>query len=74
MMPSIERREWCEIISGTLRPRISSHSLKMKIDAIKRKTRTGNLTLDKAIEELYRECSNHYDLYKHDLFHIFKTT
>jgi hypothetical protein len=72
MIPSYERKEWRELILGSFDRVILSHSLKMEVNAIRRKIKTGNLTLEEGIIELFTYSSIHYDLHKKDIFRIFK--
>jgi hypothetical protein len=71
MLPSIRRKEWRELVTGSIDPTINSHSLKIKLSIIKRKVERGLMSPDNAVMELFVECKTHFNLYKHDLHHIF---
>ncbi len=72
MLPSIRRKEWRELVTGTINPKISSHSLRIKLNSIRRKVASGLLSPDNAALELFVECKTHLSLYRNDLHHIFK--
>lgn len=71
MIPSITRKEWRDLVLNPVSPKLLSHSFKFKLQAVKRKIKTGILTQEQGIKELYHECQVHYDLYKSDLHNIF---
>jgi hypothetical protein len=71
MIPSIRRKEWRELVTGSIDPRISSHAFKIKLNTIKRKVVLGTLSPENAVMELFVECKVHFDLYRNDLHHIF---
>jgi hypothetical protein len=72
MIPSIRRKEWRELVTGTIEPRISSHALRIKLNTIKRKVIKGTLSPESGVMELFVECKTHLDLYRNDLHYIFK--
>jgi hypothetical protein len=71
MIPSIRRKEWRDLVTGSIDPRINSHSLKIKLNIIKRKVVMGTMSPESAVMELFVECKTHFNLYKYDLHHIF---
>jgi hypothetical protein len=71
MIPSIRRKEWRELVTGSIEPRIISHSLKIKLNTIRRNVARGTISPDNAVMELFVECKTHFDLYRNDLHHIF---
>jgi hypothetical protein len=71
MIPSIRRKEWRELVTGSINPTINSHSLKIKISLIKKKVERGMMSPDSAVMDLFVECKTHFNLYKHDLHQIF---
>jgi hypothetical protein len=71
MLPSIRRKEWRELVMGSINPRINSHSLKIKLSLIRRKVVMGTISPDNAVMELFVECKTHLSLYKFDLHYIF---
>jgi hypothetical protein len=71
MIPSITHIEWSELVTGIKNVNLSSHSLRIKINILRKKIQNGNMTSELAVEELYNDCKKHYDLYKNDLFMIF---
>jgi hypothetical protein len=71
MMPSIRRKEWRELVTGSIDPRINSHSLRIKLNLIRRKVILGTMSPDNAVMELFVECKSHFNLYKYDLQNIF---
>lgn len=58
---------------GTIKPEISSHLLKMKLNTLKQKIRRKIITPETAARELYEDCATHEDLYMKDLHVIFKS-
>lgn len=72
MIPSIRRKEWRELVTGSIDPRISSHSLKIKLNSIRKNVVQGTMSTDNAVMDLFVECKTHFDLYRNDLHHIFK--
>jgi hypothetical protein len=72
MIPSTERKKWRDLVTGSFNIETMSHSLKIKINTVRKKIRTNQLTVEDATEEIYDYCMNHYDLFKNDLFKIFK--
>ena len=70
-MPSITRKEWRELVLRPDTPKLISYSFRYKLRAIRRKIKSGNISQEQGIKELYNECQNHYKLYKNDLHHIF---
>jgi len=71
MIPSITRKEWRDLVLKPVDPKLLSHSFKFKLQSVKRKIKSGIITQEQGIKELYRECQVHYDLYKSDLHQIF---
>lgn len=71
MIPSIKRKEWHELVVGSIKPKIISHSLRLKINKYQKEIKSGRLTADDAVDLLYQECKDHYNLYKNDLYQIF---
>jgi hypothetical protein len=71
MIPSISHVEWSEIVTGNINVNLSSHSLRIKINNLRRKIKNGHLTTELAVKELYCDCKKHYEIYKNDLFQIF---
>ncbi|MBN1598526.1 MAG: hypothetical protein JW894_09550 [Bacteroidales bacterium] len=72
MIPSIKNKGWRELLLETGKYNISSHLLKMKLNAIKKRLNLGALSLEQAINELYKECADNPDLYQNDIYQIFK--
>jgi hypothetical protein len=72
MIPSIQRKEWLELIMGSFDPPISSHLLKIRINTLRKKVKRKLVTPETAVNELYDDCKKHQDIYKNDLFTIFK--
>jgi hypothetical protein len=71
MIPSVARKEWRDLVLKPIHPKLLSHSLKFKLQTIKRKIKSGIITQEQGIKELHRECQDHYDLYKSDIHKIF---
>ena len=71
MIPSIDRKEWYGLVTGSIEPRLSSRLLKIKLSLIRRKVNRGILTPRQAVVELFKDCDKNYDLYKQDLQVIF---
>jgi hypothetical protein len=71
MIPSIRRKEWRDLVTGSIDPRIQSHSLRIKLSIIKRKVVMGTLSPENAAMELFVECKTHFNIYRHDLHRIF---
>ena len=72
MIPSVERKEWYELVTGSIEPNLSSRLLKIKISILRRKVNRGLITAAEAVKELMKDCEEHYDLYRQDLQAIFK--
>lgn len=72
MIPSIRRKEWRDLVTGSIEPRISSPTFKIKLNIIKKKVLKGTLSTENAVMELFVECKSHFDLYRNDLHNIFK--
>lgn len=73
MIPSVKRKEWHDLVVGSIKPKIISHSLRLKINKFRTEIKMGRLTTDEAIELLHKECKDHYNIYKNDLYQIFHT-
>jgi hypothetical protein len=71
MIPSIQRKEWHDLVVGSIKPKIISHSLRLKINKYQKEIKAGKITVEEAINQLYQECKDHYKLYKNDLYQIF---
>ena len=71
MLPSIRRKEWRELVTGSIHPTIQSHSLKIKLSIIRKKVERGMISPENAIMELFVECKTHFNTYKNDLYQIF---
>ncbi len=72
MIPPVERKEWYELVTGSIEPNLTSRLLKIKISVLRRKVNRGLITAEEAVKELMKECEKHYDLYRQDLQVIFK--
>lgn len=73
MIPSIDRKEWRELVTGTYNTVIVSHSLKIRGNDICRKIKGGKTSIEEGINELYIYCLTHHELFKTDLYKIFKS-
>jgi hypothetical protein len=71
MIPSIRRKEWRELVTGSIRPTIHSHSLKIKLSIIRKKVERGMISPENAVMEFFVECKTHFNSYKKDLHQIF---
>ncbi len=71
MIPSIKRKEWRELLLRPDTPNLTSHSLRLKLNGIKRKIQSGSISQEQGIRELYNECRKNYELYRSDLHRIF---
>ncbi len=71
MITSVDRKEWYNLVTGSLQPTLTSPLLKIKISIFNRKVNRGMLTTQQAITELMKDCEKHYELYKQDLHQIF---
>jgi hypothetical protein len=72
MVPPIERQEWRDLITGKLKPVISSFSLQMKLNTLVTAYSNKNIPMDKAVKELHEMCLKYNKIYKNDLDKIFK--
>jgi len=72
MIPSIKRKEWREFLLREDTPYLISHSLRLKLNGIKRKIKSGSISREQGVSELYNECKKNYDLYRSDLHWIFE--
>jgi hypothetical protein len=70
MKPTTSRLELHKLLSDIENIEITSLSLKTKINKLKRQILAGKITEDTAIDILYNDCLDHYDLYKIDLHRI----
>lgn len=70
MTPTTSRSELQKLISESENIEVTSLSLKTKINKLRRKILSGQLSEDAAVEILYNDCVDHYDLYKKDLCKI----
>lgn len=71
MIPSVKRKEWRDLVVGSIKPKILSHSLRLKIDKYRKEIKSGRLTPEEAVDRLHKECKDHYKIYKNDLYQIF---
>jgi len=71
MTITTSRTELYRLISNTENIEVTSLSLKIKINKLKRKILAGQLSEEAAIDILYNDCIDHYELYKSDLYRIF---
>ncbi len=72
MIPSVDRKEWYDLVTGSLKPKLTSPLLKIKISIFRRKVNRGMLTTKQAITELMKDCEKNYELYRQDLHQIFR--
>ena len=72
MKPATSRAELHKLISDIEIIEITSLSLKTKINKLKRQIIAGQITEETAIDILYNDCKDHYDLYKSDLYRMSK--
>jgi hypothetical protein len=70
MTPTTSRSELQKLISESENIEVTSLSLKTKINNLRRKILSGQLSEDAAVDILYNDCIDHYDLYKSDLYKI----
>jgi hypothetical protein len=71
MIPPISNIEWSELVTGNKKVNLSSHTLKITINNLRKKIRNGQLSVEMAAHELYLDCKTNYDIYKYDLYLIF---
>lgn len=71
MLPPIERKEWLELVMGTLDPPITSHLLKIRLNTLRKKVKRKMISSDEAVLELYNDCMSYQDIYRNDLHTIF---
>lgn len=72
MIPSVKRKEWHDLVVGSIKPKILSHSLRLKIYKYQKEIKAGRITIEQAVDRLHKECRDHYKLYKNDLYQIFR--
>lgn len=72
MIPSIDRQEWKDLISGKLKPDISSFSLQMKLNTLIKSYTYKAISLDMAVKELHEMCVKYEKIYMSDLGKIFQ--
>jgi hypothetical protein len=70
MKPATSRSELHKLLSDIENIEVNSLSLKTKLNKLKRQILTGKISEDTAIDILYNDCIDHYDLYKNDLYRI----
>lgn len=71
MIPSIDRKEWFELVTGSSDPGITSPLFKIKVSILRRKVIRKVLTPEQAVKELMKDCEKHYVFYRQDLHKIF---
>lgn len=67
MKPVATRTELSKLISEIENIEITSLSLRTKINKLKRQILSGQISEDTAVDILYNDCIEHFDLYKNDL-------
>jgi hypothetical protein len=72
MLPASDRKEWLELIAGSIDPPLSSHLLKIRLSTLRKKVRLKLITREEAARELYKDCLSHEDIYRNDLYVIFR--
>ena len=73
MIPEITKSEWVDIIHEKINPELSSFSLKMKINSVRQHYKSGRMTLNEAVQDLYELCVKYEKIYTEDLKKIFNT-
>lgn len=71
MVPDIKRKEWADIINGSIKPKLTVLSLDMKLSVLRVGIKTHQFTLDEAIVELHRFISLDELKFRKDLNSIF---
>ncbi len=72
MIPDTHRREWDELLLGKSNPKLTSLSLKLKVNSLKIKIKSNKITLQEAKKTIYEYCSKNPKIYEKDLKAIFK--
>ena len=73
MIPEITKSEWVDIITEKINPELSSFSLKMKINSVRTYYKSGRMTLNEAVQDLYELCCKYERIYADDMKKIFNT-
>jgi len=71
MVPEISRREWEDIVSGKINPKLTSLSLQMKLNNLQLSIRLKKTDVKYAAIELHSFCSEREKMYEKDLNMIF---
>ena len=72
MIPAKSNKEWIALIEGSITPKLTSFSLKMKLNALKLDYRLNRISLEKAIDDLNHTLRNNEKQYEQDIKNIFK--
>ena len=71
MIPNSSHQLWNDLLTEKHQPTLSSLSLQMKLNALKFAVKYNKISLDEAIEDLYRFCANNAHMYQKDVNTIF---
>jgi len=71
MIPEITRPEWKDLITGKIKPHISSFSLQMKLSTLLKSYSHKLVSLDEAVKDLHEMCERYEKIYKADIDKIF---
>jgi len=71
MIPDLRRKEWAEILNGSMNPKLTSFSFQMKLNSLKLEIKIRKINLEEAIAELHRFVSANEQLYQKDVKTIF---
>ena len=71
-IPSKDRKEWRDIVTGELHFEFESFALQMKINQIKRFIEFGTKTIDDGVDELYTLCEKYSVATMKDIKRVFK--
>lgn len=71
MIPNINKREWTALMEGQLNPRLTSLSLKLKLNSLRMNVKKGKMTVKEGVEALHKYCSAKPQIYAKDIAAIF---
>jgi hypothetical protein len=65
-------QEWLDLLQGKIKPKLSSLSLQLKLNALKNSIKSEKITLADAAADLYNYCMANPKMYEANLNKIFK--
>ena len=72
MVPDIRKKEWADMLNGSLNPKLTSFSLQMKVNTLRLDVKLRKKSLDEVVTELHNFISSNEQTYQKDVNIIFK--